>query len=92
MRVATRNDSLASQADKDKLKAVADTVMLLVDAMVRQTEQQLNDSAAVLQVGRLSRAWGSHMRSEVASAALVCLVSWLAITVVVFCACSAHVV
>ncbi|KAF8069580.1 PUR3 [Scenedesmus sp. PABB004] len=49
MRIATRNDSLASQADKEKLKGVADTVMLLVDAMVRQTEQSLNDSAAVLQ-------------------------------------------
>jgi hypothetical protein len=51
MRIATRNDSLKSEADKDKLKAVADTVMVLVDAMVKQTEQQLNDSAAVLQVG-----------------------------------------
>lgn len=50
MRIATRNDSLKNEADKDKLKAVADTVMVLVDAMVKQTEQQLNDSAAVLQV------------------------------------------
>ncbi|WIA10009.1 hypothetical protein OEZ85_010221 [Tetradesmus obliquus] len=49
MRIATRNDSLKNEADKDKLKAVADTVMVLVDAMVKQTEQQLNDSAAVLQ-------------------------------------------
>jgi hypothetical protein len=50
MRIATRNDSLNNEADKDKLKAVADTVMVLVDAMVKQTEQQLNDSAGVLQV------------------------------------------
>jgi hypothetical protein len=51
MRVATRNDSLSDPSEKDRLKGVADTVMLLVDAMVRQTEQQLNDSAATLQVG-----------------------------------------
>eukprot|EP00882_Tetradesmus_deserticola_P010074 GHRQ01010644.1.p1 GENE.GHRQ01010644.1~~GHRQ01010644.1.p1 ORF type:complete len:389 (+),score=148.19 GHRQ01010644.1:331-1497(+) len=49
MRIATRNDSLNNEAEKDKLKAVADTVMVLVDAMVKQTEQQLNDSAGVLQ-------------------------------------------
>ncbi len=52
MRVATRNDSLADAAAKERLKAVADTVMVLVDTMVRQTEQKLNDSAAVLQVRR----------------------------------------
>eukprot|EP00879_Flechtneria_rotunda_P003482 GHRR01003711.1.p1 GENE.GHRR01003711.1~~GHRR01003711.1.p1 ORF type:complete len:319 (+),score=117.10 GHRR01003711.1:119-1075(+) len=49
MRVATRNDSLTDPTEKERLKGVADTVMLLVDAMVRQTEQKLNDSAAVLQ-------------------------------------------
>jgi hypothetical protein len=57
MRIATRNDSLKNEADKDKLKAVADTVMVLVDAMVKQTEQQLNDSAAVLQVCGDGPAW-----------------------------------
>lgn len=50
MRIATRNDSLTEPNEKERLKAVADTVMLLVDAMVKQTEQKLNDSAAVLQV------------------------------------------
>lgn len=50
MRVATRNDSVTDANEKQRLKAVADTVMLLVDAMVKQTEQKLNDSAAVLQV------------------------------------------
>jgi hypothetical protein len=58
MRIATRNDSLKSDADKEKLKGVADTVMLLVDAMVKQTEQQLNDSAAVLQVRHAGRDAG----------------------------------
>eukprot|EP00882_Tetradesmus_deserticola_P010603 GHRQ01011201.1.p3 GENE.GHRQ01011201.1~~GHRQ01011201.1.p3 ORF type:complete len:143 (-),score=51.45 GHRQ01011201.1:1515-1943(-) len=56
MRIATRNDSLNNEAEKDKLKAVADTVMVLVDAMVKQTEQQLNDSAGVLQVRSCSAA------------------------------------
>jgi hypothetical protein len=49
MRVATRNDSLVDAADKDRLRGVADAVMLLVDAMVKQTEAQLNDSASLLQ-------------------------------------------
>eukprot|EP00878_Enallax_costatus_P011323 GHUV01011820.1.p1 GENE.GHUV01011820.1~~GHUV01011820.1.p1 ORF type:complete len:248 (+),score=70.57 GHUV01011820.1:143-886(+) len=49
MRVATRNDSVTDPNEKERLRAVADTVMLLVDAMVKQTEQKLNDSAAVLQ-------------------------------------------
>jgi hypothetical protein len=49
MRVATRNDSITDGEEKDRLRAVADAVMLLVDTMVKQTEQQLNDSAAILQ-------------------------------------------
>lgn len=50
MRVATRNDSLADGTpEKERLRAVADAVMLLVDTMVKRTEQQLNDSASVLQ-------------------------------------------
>ncbi|KIY95629.1 hypothetical protein MNEG_12333 [Monoraphidium neglectum] len=49
MRVATRNDSATSQADKDRLRALADTVMVLVDTMVKQSEQKLSDSAATLQ-------------------------------------------
>lgn len=49
LRVATRNDSMTDEAQKDRLRAVADSVMILVDTMVKQTEQQLNDSASVLQ-------------------------------------------
>jgi len=49
LRVATRNDSIQDPEQKERLRAVADSVMLLVDTMVKQTEQQLNDSAAVLQ-------------------------------------------
>jgi hypothetical protein len=49
MRIATRNDSAASAADKEKLKGLADTVMVLVDAWVQQSERQLSDSAQVLQ-------------------------------------------
>lgn len=49
MRVATRNDSAASQSDKDRLKALADSVMVLVDTFVRSSEQKLSDSAATLQ-------------------------------------------
>lgn len=49
LRVATRNDSIQDPEQKERLRTVADSVMLLVDTMVKQTEQQLNDSAAVLQ-------------------------------------------
>ena len=49
MRIATRNDSAMSAADKDKLKVLADSVMVLVDAWVQQSERQLSDSAQVLQ-------------------------------------------
>ena len=35
--------------DKEKLKVVANSVMVLVDAMVRKSEQQLSDSGKVLQ-------------------------------------------
>ena len=38
-----------STADKDKLQGVANSVMVLVDAMVRKSEQQLSDSGKVLQ-------------------------------------------
>ena len=36
--------------DKDKLQVVANSVMILVDALVRKSEQQLSDSGKVLQV------------------------------------------
>jgi hypothetical protein len=48
LRVASRNDSMQDPDQKERLKAVADSVMILVDTMVKQTEQQLNDSAAIL--------------------------------------------
>jgi len=49
MRIATRNDSASSQSDKDRLRSVADVVMVLVDAFVKQSEQKLSDSASTLQ-------------------------------------------
>lgn len=71
MRVATRNDSVTDPVEKERLKGVADTVMLLVDAMVRQTEQQLNDSAAVLQVRDSSQGQGLRAAAAVALADLL---------------------
>jgi hypothetical protein len=35
--------------DKDRLRSVADVVMVLVDTMVKQSEKKLSDSAATLQ-------------------------------------------
>ncbi|PNH07534.1 hypothetical protein TSOC_005997 [Tetrabaena socialis] len=49
MRIATRNDTAASKEDKDRLQGVATSVMVLVDAVRRQTEKQLEDSREVLQ-------------------------------------------
>lgn len=49
MRMATRNDSATSQADKERLRSVADSVMVLVDAFLKQSEQKLSDSASTLQ-------------------------------------------
>ena len=49
LRVATRTDSASSPEDKEKLVSLARVVMQLVDAMVRKTNAQLTDSAAVLQ-------------------------------------------
>lgn len=49
MRIAMRSDSASDAADKAKLKELADTVMVLVDALVKQSEQKLTDSAGVLQ-------------------------------------------
>ncbi|KAG2431615.1 hypothetical protein HYH02_013308 [Chlamydomonas schloesseri] len=49
MRIATRNDTAASKEDKDKLQGLATSVMVLVDAVRRRTEQQLADSGNVLQ-------------------------------------------
>jgi len=49
LRVATRNDTAATAEEKERLQSVASSVMVLVDAMVRKTEQQLTDSSRVLQ-------------------------------------------
>lgn len=49
MRLANRNDSCTSSEEKQKLQGMANTVMLLIDEMVRQTESQLQDSATILQ-------------------------------------------
>ncbi|GLC47498.1 hypothetical protein PLESTB_000847400 [Pleodorina starrii] len=49
MRIATRNDTAATKEDKERLQGVATSVMVLVDAVRRRTEQQLEDSGKVLQ-------------------------------------------
>ncbi|EFJ51753.1 hypothetical protein VOLCADRAFT_103396 [Volvox carteri f. nagariensis] len=49
MRIATRNDTAATKDDRERLQAVANSVMVLVDAVRRRTEQQLEDSGKVLQ-------------------------------------------
>ncbi|GIL46603.1 hypothetical protein Vafri_3567 [Volvox africanus] len=49
MRIATRNDTATSKEDKNRLQDVANNVMVLVDAVRRHTEQQLEDSGKVLQ-------------------------------------------
>ncbi|KAG2485411.1 hypothetical protein HYH03_015897 [Edaphochlamys debaryana] len=49
MRIATRNDTAASKEDKDRLQDLATSVMVLVDAVRKRTEQQLEDSGKILQ-------------------------------------------
>lgn len=49
IRIATRNDTAGSSEDKEKLQVLANSVMILVDAMVKKSEQQLSDSGKVLQ-------------------------------------------
>eukprot|EP00199_Chlamydomonas_sp_CCMP681_P005829 CAMPEP_0119101744 /NCGR_PEP_ID=MMETSP1180-20130426/711_1 /TAXON_ID=3052 ORGANISM="Chlamydomonas cf sp, Strain CCMP681" /NCGR_SAMPLE_ID=MMETSP1180 /ASSEMBLY_ACC=CAM_ASM_000741 /LENGTH=262 /DNA_ID=CAMNT_0007085911 /DNA_START=257 /DNA_END=1045 /DNA_ORIENTATION=+ len=49
LRVATRSDTAASSADKDRLRVMAEKVMLLVNTVMRKTEQQLVDSSRTLQ-------------------------------------------
>ena len=49
LRLATRNDAASSQEDKDRLQRLATTSMVLVDAMLRKSEQQLSDSKRMLQ-------------------------------------------
>ncbi len=47
IRVATRNDTAATQAEKDRLQRIANDVMILVDSIIKKSEQQLNDSGKV---------------------------------------------
>ena len=49
IRIATRNDTAASQEEKDKLQILASTVMKLVDALLKKSEKQLSDSGKILQ-------------------------------------------
>eukprot|EP01024_Parvocaulis_polyphysoides_P021738 TRINITY_DN20322_c0_g2_i2.p1 TRINITY_DN20322_c0_g2~~TRINITY_DN20322_c0_g2_i2.p1 ORF type:complete len:378 (+),score=52.57 TRINITY_DN20322_c0_g2_i2:130-1134(+) len=49
LRLATRNDSATEAAEKQQLQSMADSVMVLLDALVKQTEDQLQKSSAVLQ-------------------------------------------
>jgi hypothetical protein len=49
LRLATRTDSADDEEEKDRLASLARVVMQLVDAIMRKTNAQLTDSAAVLQ-------------------------------------------
>lgn len=50
MRVATRNDTASSPEVQKKLPVMAEAVMLVVDTVMKKTEQQLSDSGKTLQV------------------------------------------
>eukprot|EP00798_Chlamydomonas_sp_ICE-L_P024027 gene24027-9603_t len=49
MRVAVRNDTASSEQERSKLADASNKVMVLVDAMVKTTVSQLEDSSQVLQ-------------------------------------------
>jgi hypothetical protein len=49
LRVATRADAAPDEPSKERLRAVADSVVVLLDAAMKQTETRLSDSARVLQ-------------------------------------------
>lgn len=49
LRLATRADTASSQEEKDQLSTLARVVMQLVDAMLKKTNEQLNESASFLQ-------------------------------------------
>lgn len=49
IRVATRNDAAPTTQDKDRLAALAKSVMILVEAIVKRTNMKMTDSASVLQ-------------------------------------------
>lgn len=49
LRLATRADTASNQEEKDQLATLARVVMQLVDAMLKKTNEQLNESASFLQ-------------------------------------------
>lgn len=49
LRLATRTDTASLPEEKDRLAGLAKTVMQLVDAMVKKTTEQLDDSSTILQ-------------------------------------------
>lgn len=49
LRLATRSDTASSTKDKEKIGSLANTVMNLASAVVKQTEGQLDQSASTLQ-------------------------------------------
>jgi hypothetical protein len=62
LRLATRSDTASSDEQREALSALARVVMQLLDAMVRRTNDQLTDSAAVLQ--RILRAAADEATGE----------------------------
>ena len=49
LRVATRSDTAGGAEEKEALASLAKVVMQLVDAMVKQTNEQLSESSSLLQ-------------------------------------------
>jgi len=48
IRLATRNDTASSQEQKDRIGDLAGQVMRMVEALVKQSDHQITDSASVL--------------------------------------------
>lgn len=49
LRLATRSDTATSEEDKQKIGSLASTIMTMANAVVKQTEGQLSQSASTLQ-------------------------------------------
>eukprot|EP01025_Chloroclados_australasicus_P047084 TRINITY_DN5226_c0_g1_i2.p1 TRINITY_DN5226_c0_g1~~TRINITY_DN5226_c0_g1_i2.p1 ORF type:complete len:364 (-),score=52.79 TRINITY_DN5226_c0_g1_i2:269-1267(-) len=49
LRLATRSDTASEGEEKQKLQSMANSIMVLLDALVKQTEDQLEKSSTVLQ-------------------------------------------
>ena len=58
LRLAARSDTTSDPEEKQRLKSLADTVMLLVEKMVKTTESQLQSSGEVVQ--EVLRAGADH--------------------------------